>query len=152
LDQPTESEHPESEEYPGEVQHYHESNETAADTADPHEISEGVYIDPPPAVLLSLPSSDQPEICLFNQPPARGSLSPSEETHQLGQQILTLLLHHRPTLYYEPLTNVFEALRQEEYITRIPEFAEGEFALDAYDLQLVVSEVRFLFLYCCIPD
>jgi hypothetical protein len=127
-----------------EVQQYYEYDEITPNVTDPHEISEGVYIDPPPAVLLSLPLSDQPEICLFNQPPTRGgSLSPTEETRQSGQQVLTLLLHHRPTLYYEPLTNVFEALRQEEYLTRIPEFAEGELALDAYDLQLLISEVCY---------
>ena len=139
-----ESEHLGSEDYSGEVQHYH-SNETTADTADPHEISEGVYIDPPPAVLLTIQSSDQPEICLFNQPPTHtGSLSPSEGTHNPGQHVLTLLLHHRPTLYYEPLTNVFDALRQEEHITGMLELAEGELALDAYDLQLLVSEVCYL--------
>jgi hypothetical protein len=141
---PAESEHLGSEDYSGEFQHYH-SNETTADTADPHEISEGVYIDPPPAVLLTIPSSEQPEICLFNQPPAHtGSLSPSEGTHNPGQHVLTLLLHHRPTLYYEPLTNVFDALRQEEHITGMPELAEGELTLDAYDLQLLVSEVCYL--------
>lgn len=140
LDQHAAVEHHGSEEYP---EQYYEYEETVANVADPHEISEGVYIDPPPAVLLSLPSSDRPEICLFNHPPTRaGSLSPSEETHQQGQQVLTLLLHHRPTLYYEPLTNVFEALRQEELIALIPEFAEGELAMDVYDLQLIVSEVR----------
>ena len=146
LDQPTEAERPEEDQ--NDAQQYYGYNEAIPDVADPHEISEGVYIDPPPAVLLSLPSADQPEVCLFNQPPTRAeSLSPSEETHQSGQHVLTLLLHYRPTLYYEPLTNVFEALRQEEYITRIPEFAEGELALDAYDLQLIISEVRLLFLH-----
>lgn len=148
LGQPTGAERPEPEEYHDEVQHYYEYNEPTANAADPHEISEGVYIDPPPAVLLSLPSTDQPEVCLFNQPPTRAeSLSPSEGTHPPEQQVLTLLLHHRPTLYYEPLVNVFEALRQEEYITRIPESAEGELALDAYDLQLIISEVHLLFIH-----
>lgn len=130
-----------------ESEDYHETSQQYNDPAatDPHEISEGIYIDPPPAVLLSLPSSDQPEICLFNQPASRtGSNSPVEDTHSSGQQALTLLLHHRPTLYYEPLTSVFEALRQEEYVSRVPDFAEGELALDAYDLQLVISEVRFI--------
>jgi hypothetical protein len=147
LLQTAESEDPESGESHNEAQQYYEYNETAANVVDPHEISEGVYIDPPPAVLLTLPSSDHSDICLFNQPPTRtGSVGPSEEHHQRGQQDLILLLHHRPTLYYEPLTSVFEALRQEQYITQIPEFAEGELALDAYDLQLIVSEVRLLFL------
>ncbi|KIM87614.1 hypothetical protein PILCRDRAFT_285428 [Piloderma croceum F 1598] len=141
LGQPTGAERSEPEEYHDEAQHYYEYNDATANAPDPHEISEGVYIDPPPAVLLSLPSTDQPAVCLFNQPPTRAeSLGPSEGTHPPEQQVLTLLLHHRPTLYYEPLVNVFEALRQEEYITRIPESAEGELALDAYDLQLIISE------------
>jgi hypothetical protein len=152
LGQPTEAERLEPEEYHDEVQHYYEYNEATTNAADPHEISEGVYIDPPPAVLLSLPSTDQLEVCLFNQPPTRAeSLSPSEGTHPPEQQVLTLLLHHRPTLYYEPLVNVFEALRQEEYIIRIPESAEGELALDAYDLQLIISEVHLLFLHVFHP-
>jgi hypothetical protein len=131
----------ESAEHHDEVEQYQEYNEVVASATDPHEISEGVYIDPPPAVLLSLPLSDGAEICLFNQPRARaGSSSPTEETYQHDRQTFPVLLHHRPTLYYEPLTNVFEALRQEEYIARIPDFIEGELALDAYDLQLVVSE------------
>lgn len=147
LEQPHESadaaESYESAEYHDESQPYHEYNEVFAGTSDPHEISEGVYIDPPPAVLLSLPLSDV--IYLFNQPSARaGSNSPTEETHQTRQHIWTVLLHHRPTLYYEPLANVFEALRQEEYIAQVPELAEGELALDAYDLQLVISEVRLV--------
>jgi hypothetical protein len=109
--------------------------------ADPHEISEGVYIDPPPAVLLNLPFSEQTKFCLFNQPSP--SSSPSAEGSQHKRQGFTLLLHHRPTLYYEPLANVFEAFRQDEHIGNIPEIFEGELVLDAYDLQLVISEDNF---------
>ncbi|KAJ7470345.1 hypothetical protein FB451DRAFT_1253438 [Mycena latifolia] len=107
---------------------------------DPHEISEGVYIDPPPAVLVSFDSSDCPDVCLFNQPARSRSPSPSTEGHGQGYQVFTLLLHHRPILYYEPLASVFEALRQEEYLKRMPQFADSELILDAYDLQLVISE------------
>lgn len=110
-------------------------------TGDPHEISEGVYIDPPPAVLVSFESSDCPDICLFNQPARSRSPSPSSENHGPGYQVFDLLLHHRPILYYEPLASVFEALRQEEYLSRIPHLADSELVLDAYDLQLVISEV-----------
>lgn len=109
---------------------------------DPHEISDGVYIDPPPAVLISLPSSDQVQISLFNYPSQSGSATPSRET--IKPEELTLLLHDRPTLYYEPLNSVFEALRQEDYITGNTAFIDGELVLDAYDLQLVVSEVSFV--------
>ena len=119
-------------------------DETTVDN-DPHEISDGIYIDPPPPVLLSLQlsESEHSEVCLFNQPSTRvGSRGSEEDPEPSKQATVPLLLHHRPTLYYEPLVNVFEALRQEEYITQTPEFAEGELVLDAYDLQLVISEVN----------
>jgi len=111
---------------------------------DPHEISEGVYIDPPPAVFLSLPVNNS-EVYLFNRPhPKSGANSPTTEASQPDDQIQALLLQQRPILYYEPLISVFEALRQEPYIAQIPELMEGELVLDAYDLQLVVSEVMFV--------
>ncbi|KAG0706353.1 hypothetical protein DFH29DRAFT_170074 [Suillus ampliporus] len=106
---------------------------------DPHEISEGVYIDPPPAVFVSIGSSEVPECCLFNQPPVeRGSRSPSAGASD--RQAYSLLLQNRPTLYYEPLSCVFEALRQDEVISKIPDSLEGELVIDAYDLQLAVFE------------
>ncbi|KAJ6500433.1 hypothetical protein C8R45DRAFT_820687, partial [Mycena sanguinolenta] len=107
---------------------------------DPHEISDGVYIDPPPAVLVSFESSDFPDVCLFNQPARSRSPSPSAEDREQANQVYDLLLHHRPILYYEPLASVFEALRQEEYLAWIPHLADSELVLDAYDLQLVISE------------
>ncbi|KIK40751.1 hypothetical protein CY34DRAFT_251081 [Suillus luteus UH-Slu-Lm8-n1] len=113
--------------------------EEADNANDPHEISDGVYIDPPPAVFLSIGSSEVPEYCLFNQPPVeRGSRSPSAGAS--NQQAYALLLENRPTLYYEPLSCVFEALRQDEVISRIPDSLEGELVMDAYDLQLAVLE------------
>lgn len=129
-----------------EEQQYEQQDEEAGDTTDPHEISDGIYIDPPPAVLLtlSLSDSENTDVVLFNHPSIRsGSQTPVEETHPAGEQPSALLLHHLPTLYYEPLTHVFEALRQEESISQIPAFAEGELTLDAYDLQLVITEVSF---------
>lgn len=113
---------------------------------DPHEISDGVYIDPPPAVLLSLLTpTGQQEVSLFNQPhtPSR-SQSPNGYASTSASTDLMLLLHQRPTLYYEPLSNVFDALREEETIYNIPEFIDGELVLDAYDLDLKVAEVRHL--------
>jgi hypothetical protein len=110
--------------------------------ADPHEISEGVYIDPPPAVLLSLPASasEEPEFSLFNQPETSSrATSPT----QARDSLLTLFLHHRPTLYYEPLAHLFEAVRQDNaFVARFPDASEGELVLDANDLQLVLSEAR----------
>lgn len=106
---------------------------------DPHEISEGVYIDPPPAVLISIPASALArEYCLFNQPvPSSGSQSPSTSS---APRMLQLLLHHRPTLYYEPLSVVFDALRHDECLQDLSDLDGDELVLDAYDLQLVISE------------
>lgn len=115
------------------------------DAVDPHEISEGVYIDPPPPVLIDIPSSSgHPEICLFNAPGTRsGSYSPVEprSTAVPDASSFTVLLSSRPTLYYERLSDVFQALRDEETVRSIPELYDGELVLDAYDLQLVISEV-----------
>ena len=110
---------------------------------DPHEISEGVYIDPPPPVLLSF-STNLPCVSLFNAPslsqpgtprPLETSLEPSSSS--------PVLLSHLPTLYYEPLSSVFAALRQDEHLANMPDISRAELLLDAYDLELVVSEVRF---------
>jgi len=101
---------------------------------DPHEISEGVYIDPPPPVLLSLSPEEQFDFALFNKP-AEWNSPPQSPT------IDHLLLHQLPTLYYEPLSSVFEALRHEEAIGSTFPLAEGELVLDAVDLQLSISEV-----------
>ena len=119
-----------------------ETTEGDIQSTDPHEISEGVYIDPPPAVLLTVSSSAQPLDCsLFNQPVRTpGSQSPS--TSSAAEPALLLLLHHRPTLYYEPLSLVFAALRQEERVSSVYDLERDELVLDAYDLQLVISEVR----------
>ncbi|KAI0933970.1 hypothetical protein AcV5_005969 [Taiwanofungus camphoratus] len=116
--------------------------DTDEGTNDPHEISEGVYIDPPPAVLMSLSLlSEISEYCLFNQPVSTpGSQSPSSDSVATVRQPPTLLLHHRPTLYYEPLSTLFEALRQEACIQSTPELVDAELVLDAYDLQLVIAE------------
>ncbi|OSD02908.1 hypothetical protein PYCCODRAFT_1467582 [Trametes coccinea BRFM310] len=116
--------------------------ESATDNGDPHEISEGVYIDPPPPVLLSLPPSAEPsECCLFNQPASSISASPTgsgEPDTAAGS--LHLLLQDRPTLYYEPLSSVFDALRHQDCVQNLPGCAEAELILDAYELQLAVSE------------
>ncbi|KAI0781106.1 hypothetical protein BD413DRAFT_502799 [Trametes elegans] len=118
------------------------SSESAVDTGDPHEISEGVYIDPPPPVLLSLPDSAEPiEYCLFNQPLSGATLNPSGSAEPgLVREQLHLLLHDRPTLYYEPLSAVFAALRLQDCIQNLAGSTEAELVLDAYELKLTVSE------------
>ncbi|KAK0502799.1 hypothetical protein EDD18DRAFT_606925 [Armillaria luteobubalina] len=101
---------------------------------DPHEISDGVYIEPPQAVLLSFPDFDHPDVCLFNQPSVASSSSQQE------QQDYSLLLEHRPTLYYESLSALFIALREDEYLSGAIDLSTAELVLDAHDLQLVISE------------
>lgn len=126
-----------------------ESHEAGKESnADPHEISEGVYIEPPPPVLIELPStSDQPVCTLFNAPVNLDS-DDTEVNVSSTEAPYTILLHNRPTLYYETLNEVFDALREEERIRLIAEFVDGEMVIDAYDLQLVVSEVVFsLFIF-----
>ena len=134
-----------------EVAIVHPSNETSQDNpdenqplaqpgspenslGDPHEISEGVYIDPPPPVLLSLSPEEQFTFALFNKPTDWNSPLQSPTIDHL-------LLQQLPTLYYEPLSSVFEALRHEEVIGSTFLLAEGELVLDAVDLQLSISEV-----------
>lgn len=98
-------------------------------TGDPHEISEGVYIDPPPAVVLLVSTEVQHHFSLFNEPQEESSPN------------IQVILQHLPTLYYEPLHSVFEAFRQEEHLHTLFDTTNAELTLDAYELQLVVSEV-----------
>ncbi|KAK7043797.1 hypothetical protein VNI00_008409 [Paramarasmius palmivorus] len=116
---------------PGEAGHEEVSNSTN----DPHEISEGVFIEPPPGVLLSLANVDEPDVCIFNQPnhPETSAAAVTAQSHMI-------LLGNRPTLYYEPLSVLFDALRQDEYIANLYDLSQTELLLEAYDLQLVISE------------
>ena len=126
-----ESEHPAAES--------HEIGEEG--DADPYEISEGVYIEPPPPVLIELPStSDHHVYTLFNAP-ANLRSDDAEANAPNAEASYTILLQTRPTLYYETLNDVFDALREEERIQSIAEFVDGEMVIDASDLQLTVSEV-----------
>ncbi|KAJ4488354.1 hypothetical protein J3R30DRAFT_923322 [Lentinula aciculospora] len=102
---------------------------------DPHEISEGVYIDPPPAVLLSFTYLDHSDVSLFNQPPQSDPSSSTTESSGYA-----VLLSERPTLYYEPLSTVFEALRNDSELSNLADLSRVELVLDAYDLELTISE------------
>ncbi|KAF9532364.1 hypothetical protein CPB83DRAFT_675368 [Crepidotus variabilis] len=105
----------------------------ATSTDDPHEISEGVYIDPPPPVLLSTSSEDlQFQHAFFNAPIEWHSATDSNSHH--------VILHHLPTLYYEPLSSLFEALRQEAFIQTLFQSTDTELMLEALDLTLTLSE------------
>ncbi|KAF8636644.1 hypothetical protein AX17_003452 [Amanita inopinata Kibby_2008] len=105
---------------------------------DPHEISEGVYIDPPPAVLLTIDAADHSEASLFNEPPST-SMPPDLRSKQEFVPSV-ILLQNRPTLYYEPLSSLFEAFRQETFLSEVTDVSGAELVLDAYDLQLVMPE------------
>jgi hypothetical protein len=116
------------------------------DDSDPHEISEGVYIEPPPPVLLELPSSSNQPVCALFNAPVSLNIHDLESEAPTPEAVYTVLFQSRPTLYYETLNDVFEALRQEERVQSITEFVEGEMIIDAHDLELLVSEVNPLFL------
>jgi hypothetical protein len=108
-----------------------------ANWADPHEVSEGVFIDPPPPVILSLGDSEE-EYYLFNRPTHK---SPAADGRVIDD---TLFLHDLPTLYYEPLAKVFQALRSDGRIAQRFDLSRGELAIDAYDLvDLVIPEVCY---------
>ena len=114
--------------------------------ADPYEISDGVYIEPPPAVLIELPSTSNHPVCMLFNAPTNLRSADNEANVPNAEASYTVLLQTRPTLYYETLNDVFDALRGEERIQSIAEFVDGEMVIDAYDLQLVVSEVILPFL------
>ena len=125
-----------------------ESSELAGDpitpvnsSGDPHEISEGVYIDPPPPVLLSMAPAENFDFSFFNE---------ATEWTQNDPSSPNVVLKQYPTLYYEPLSSVFEALRQDELAQSISNVTETELMLDAIDLELTIPEVTN-FSYPLIP-
>lgn len=109
------------------------------DTKDPHEISDGIYIDPPPPILLYLTSTDDTNLCIFNAPSRSGT--PAAGANDSHDEQFTVLLQHQPTLYYDPLPALFDALRQEQAIAESFDIANCELVLDAFDLQLAITEV-----------
>lgn len=102
-----------------------------------NEPPEETYLEAPPPILLAIFSNDQPELCLFNKP---SEPLPNEDDSQERH----ILLQASPNLYYEPLVHVFEALRQDEYISTVLEVPGNELALEAYDLELAITEVCLL--------
>lgn len=106
-----------------------------ASSGDPHEVSDGIFIDPPPPVIMYMGDSEE-ECYLFNRPTHR-----SPAANDGGSTDKTLFLHDLPTLYYEPLTKVFHALRSESRLVRLFDLSRGELVIDACDLvDLVISE------------
>ena len=107
-----------------------------ASSGDPHEVSDGIFIDPPPPVILSLGDSEE-EYYLFNRPSHN---SPSADNREVTDD--SLFLHDFPTLYYEPLAKVFQVLRSDDRLAQFFDLSRGELLIDAYDLvDLVISEV-----------
>ncbi|KAI6036871.1 hypothetical protein BKA83DRAFT_9978 [Pisolithus microcarpus] len=90
--------------------------------AEPASQSAGVYIDPPPAVLLSVGSSAEALFCLFNQPTAEES--PPHEGREGPVGGYHLLLESSPTLYYEPISNM------RSFCPPVPHSFEGELVFD----------------------
>lgn len=109
-------------------------------SGDPHEISEGVYIDPPPPVLLSMAPAEDFNYSFFNE------ATQWTQNDSSSSSALHVVLQQYPTLYYEPLSSVFEGLRQDELTQSISNVVEAELILDAIDLELTISEVIMLML------
>ncbi|KAH8829652.1 hypothetical protein DL96DRAFT_1599010 [Flagelloscypha sp. PMI_526] len=116
-----------------------ETHEAALSELDPHEIDDGIYIDPPPAVLLRLPSESS-EVYLFNQPIASGSGTSTPSSSRASPHPFPVLLQPLPTLYYEPISSLLESLRLESAVTSLPDVGSSELAIEAIDLKLSVTE------------
>lgn len=125
---------------------YTDSAEPLIDTTsqvDPHELEDGISIDPPPALLLSLPSGI-PDVYLFSNPAHSSSGSPTPGSSHSEQHNVSVLLAHAPVMYYSPLSSFFEELRNEATIAQLSGLHDSEMVLQAIDLNLSVSEVRFV--------
>ena len=123
----------------------HENEEQAdPEQQDEHQHIEQPYVGSPPPILLSLQVSalggDQPDFALFSPPEQNASSNEDKSAGKVVEEVL-VLLQHRPSLFHEPISSVFEALRQEEYFSHLDELVNSEMALNAVDLQLVISEV-----------
>lgn len=116
-----------------------EDRSDSTSSKDPHEISDGIFIEPPPGVLVSVLSDSAPKFSLFNRPSSYPA-GPSSSTLDDEAQPLTVLFEDNPTLYYEPFCKLFAALRDSSFVIESPHLHEGELVLNFYDLQLSISE------------
>ncbi|KXN90491.1 hypothetical protein AN958_04163 [Leucoagaricus sp. SymC.cos] len=101
-----------------------------------HEAHEEIHLDTPPPILLSIFSTDHPELCLFNKP---SEPLPDEDDTQERH----ILFQQAAPIFYEPLVNAFEALRQDEYVSTVLEVNGNELALEAYELDLAITEDNY---------
>ncbi|KAL1722628.1 hypothetical protein EV715DRAFT_247243 [Schizophyllum commune] len=92
-----------------------------------------------PTVLLSTPDPDCPEVYLFNPPPD-------------STDVRVLLGTRPPTCYYAPLSDLFVALRQQEFVKRLPDIDIAELTVEAYDIRLVISETNPATSSCSLHD
>lgn len=131
-------------------EHHHEAGPAIDETdigdrveadSNPHEIADGVFIEPVPAVIVQASFSDQPFV-LFNHPPVSRPHSPSPDDDVPSD--IAVLLHDRPTLYYGPLSDLFAALREEEFVAQQPDIHHTELGFSVETLQLSITEVRLL--------
>ncbi|THH10268.1 hypothetical protein EW145_g1437 [Phellinidium pouzarii] len=106
------------------------------------------YLEPPPPILLALQvtstEGDQPEFALFSLPERASAVSDEidPDAHPVEEPLV--LLQHHGSLFYEPISTVFEAFRQEEYFSHLEELSEAEMALNAYDLQCHLMTQLFI--------
>lgn len=106
---------------------------TVLASSDYLELSEAALLDPPPGVLLSFADADHPEVSLFSQP------NHPETSSAIGNSY-KLVFEDNPSLYYESLSALFDALRQNEFVTSLHDLSLSELVIDAFDLQLTISE------------
>lgn len=122
--------------------HRAEESKGIEQTQETQEVQE---IQPPPPIMLSLrvtsDEGEQPDFVLFTNFEQETIESKEKEDTDSEEEPL-VLLQHQPHLFYEPISAVFEAFRQEEYFTHLEELAESEMILSAHELQLSISEVR----------
>ncbi|KAI5124313.1 hypothetical protein M0805_008921 [Coniferiporia weirii] len=141
-------EYPEEEVSPhGQLSRGENMNRAGADISaqsDYSHVAEHVYLEPPPPILLTLQvtstEGDQPEFVLFSLPEQSSVAADETEPTVRSAEEPLLLLQHHSSLFYEPISTVFEAFRHEEYFSHIEELSEAEMAINAHDLQLVISE------------
>lgn len=105
--------------------------------SNPHEIADGVFIEPVPAVIVQASFSDQP-LVLFNRPPVSRPHSPSPDDDLPSD--VAVLLRDRPTLYYGPLSDLFKALREEEVFTQQGDLHHTELGFSIETLELSITE------------
>jgi hypothetical protein len=87
-----------------------------------------------PSVLLSLGASE-PLFYAFSCP-------------ESDTATLPLVLVEHGALFYEPVVQLFEVFRSHEAIAALPNAFDGDMTIEAYDIDLTISEVAYSLLDC----